>query len=795
VPDWPYTEIFHAAQISSLKQSLISPHRSSRDSSGDEPELAVLTSGHLPGADRAADGERTQRSGDAVDFADCRSLLSIGGAVQSALPGFEERAEQLRMMEAVAGALEDGRHLLVEAGTGTGKSLAYLIPALFAAAKTGEPVVVSTNTLNLQDQLFHQDIPLLQQCAPFPFKAALLKGRRNYLCLRRWLALARLPELRPAEALLLMKVAIWLAETRTGDSSELNLSSAEAAIWSKVSAQAESCAVVKCPHFRRGACFVMRARREAEKAQIVVVNHALLLSDLTAHAGVLPSHSRLIVDEAHHLEEEATEQLGFTIDRADLLSFLASVVQKTSDRREVGFIPELLASLRVSAIDEPTISRLRTAALAASSACEAAAIESRVFFESLHLFIQDQSADRYQQVSRLRITQSVRIQPGWSEIEVAWTALSQELQRLCRALLQVQQSIALLDDHQLLEREGALADLSGLLAFLDGVRAHGGEGVCSPADNGVYWVEAGGTMEELALRSAPLHVGDALNEVLFASKESVVLTSATLTTEGSFEYIKERLGLDDAAEVQVGSPFDYKRSTLLYVARDIPEPAKPNYQRAVETAIVDLALAMEGRTLVLFTSHSQLRATAAAIRGRLEEQAVLVLAHGIDGSRRKLLQAFKGSPRALLMGTSSFWEGIDVVGPALSCLVIVKLPFSVPSDPIFAARSEAFEEPFRQYSVPQTILRFKQGFGRLIRSRSDRGVVAILDSRIGSKFYGPAFVQSLPVCTTRYGSASQIGEAARAWLGEVVSAAPPHARQGSVQTGAIPGGGSSSVPQ
>jgi predicted DnaQ family exonuclease/DinG family helicase len=783
VPNWPYRHLFQEAQRKQLRQAFLAGGAAVRALTG----AAGPAPGRLPGVDHqdeqplpesAPFGQRAATrpvAGASDSLADCTALLSSGGAVSAALPGFEERPEQLRMMVDVAAALEAGEHLLVEAGTGTGKSLAYLIPALFAALKTGEPVVVSTNTINLQDQLYQKDIPLLQKCSPFPFKAALLKGRGNYLCLRRWLVHSRSHELHPAEALLLMKVVVWLARTRTGDRAELSISSVEAPYWAKVSAQAESCAVAKCPNFRRGTCFVVKARREAQRAQVVVVNHALLLSDLATQAGVLPDYSRLIIDEAHHLEEEATEQLGFTIDRADLIGFLASVSQRPSGGRDQGFLAASLAALRLPEIDGATLVRIRAAALAASQACETADAEARSFFESLGCFVQDQPTDRYQLAARLRITPAVRVQPGWSEIEVSWSALSRELQKVRQALHQLHREIALLEDHQMLEREGMLAEMGGLLAYLDAVRGNGAEAVCSPSDNGVYWVQSGATPAELSIRCAPLHVGEALNRVLFANKESVVLTSATLTTEGSFEYIRERLGLEDAAELQVGSPFDYKKSTMLYVARDIPEPTRPTYQRAVESAIADLALALEGRTLVLFTSHSQLRSTCAAIRGTLEEQGLLVLAHGLDGSRRKLLQAFKGTPRAVLLGTSSFWEGIDVVGPALSCLVIVKLPFSVPSDPVFAARSESFDEPFKQYSVPQTILRFKQGFGRLIRSRTDRGIVAVLDSRVGSKFYGPAFIQSLPACTVRHGLASQLGEAARSWLGDLPGAAAPAA--------------------
>ncbi len=668
------------------------------------------------------------------------------------------------MMDAVVSALNEGEHLLAEAGTGTGKSLAYLLPAIYHAVLNGRPVVVSTNTINLQDQLYHKDIPMLQGCLPFTFKAAMLKGRANYLCLRRWLVLSRSPSISPSEALLLIRTLVWLASTETGDRAELNLATTESALWSRVSAQAESCALGKCTQFRRGSCFVLRARRNAESAHLIVVNHALLLADLATSGGILPEYCRVIVDEAHHLEEEATEQLGFALSWGDLSTFLAGLHQVASNQRSAGFLPDLLSAMRPLSIPEGSVEGIRTLVSATQEAVDAALAEGRSFFETLRYFLHDQATERSPMGTRLRITTSTRAQPGWSEVEVRWSELTSRLKHLQRMLDRLEREVETLDDSQLLEREGVLAELSGFAAYLDRLRTEGTAIVCSPGPNGIYWISGTNCLEELAIRSAPLHVGEALNEALFSCKQSVILTSATLTTEGSFDYIRERLGLENARELIVGSPFDYRRSTMLYVARDIPEPTRPPFQKAVEGAILELALALGGRTLVLFTSHAQLRATSGAIRPKLEQHGILLLSHGLDGSRRRLLQAFKTSPRAVLMGTSSFWEGIDVVGEALSCLVIVKLPFAVPTDPIFAARAEAFEEPFRQYSVPQTILKFKQGFGRLIRSHGDRGVVVILDSRLGSKFYGPAFLHSLPECTLHIGSVQHVAETARTWL-------------------------------
>jgi DNA polymerase-3 subunit epsilon/ATP-dependent DNA helicase DinG len=770
LPNWPLAGLFQEIQRRRLKDPFdlrLSAISSRGPSLGAQnPELDGDGPPIFSQPVRSASLPSLQQSSKTVpvDPAELKALLGPDGAVACALPGYERREEQIRMMEAVAETLNGGGQLLVEAGTGTGKSMAYLLPAVYYAVRNGRRVAISTNTLNLQDQLYHKDIPALQSCLPIEFRTALLKGRANYLCLRRWLVLSRSPNLSADETLLLMKTLIWLSTTQTGDRAELNLSAAESELWSRVSAQAESCALTACPQFRRGACFVLRARRSAESAHLLVVNHALLLSDLAASGSVLPEYSHLIVDEAHHLEEEATQQLGFTLSWGDLRSFLAALHQVTSGQKVVGFLSELMGSLRGRAIALQTMATIANLVSAAETAVDTTLEEGSGFFQALNCFVHDHAEERCRAGTRLRITPSLRAQPGWSEIDVRWSELAQRLKSLIRQFHRLESAIEELEEGQLPEREGAIAELVGFQSYLDRLSTQGDEIISSPNPNGIYWISCGVALEDLAVSSAPLHVGEALNAALFSVKDSVVLTSATLTAEGSFDYIKERLGLENPRELILGSPFDYRRSTLLYVVKDIPEPTRPTSQRAVESAIADLVLTLQGRTLVLFTSHAQLRLTSNAIRPRLEEQGILVLAHGVDGSRRRLLQAFVSTPKAVLMGTSSFWEGIDVVGEALSCLVIVKLPFSVPTDPIFAARSEAFEEPFRQYSMPQTILRLKQGFGRLIRSSADRGVVVILDSRVGSRFYGPAFIHSLPQCTVRIGPAAHIAEAAKGWL-------------------------------
>ena len=579
-----------------------------------------------------------------VDPMELGALMRPDGAVGSTLAGFEERPEQLRMMESIAGAFNEGGHLLVEAGTGTGKSLAYLLPSIYFSARNGRHVVVSTNTVNLQDQLYHKDIPSLRECLPIPFKAALLKGRANYLCLRRWQVLSRAPGLTREEVMLLIKTLVWLATSETGDRAELNLTQADSALWPRISAQFESCALGRCPQFRRGNCFVLRARKAAEAAHVIVVNHALLLSDL-ASGGVLPEYSHLIIDEAHHLEEEATEQLGFKLGWSDISSFLSSLSQRSMGFRQSGFLPELGGLLRTVKADPDTLTRIGAAITAASSAAETVLGEGRALFDTLNCFLQETAEDRRHVETKLRITGSVRRQPGWAEVEIRWSEMASRLKGLERQLQKVETELLGLEDGLVAERDGLAAELAGFRSFLEQAASQGTEIVSTPNKNGVYWVRGGSSLEDLILCSAPLHVGEALNKALFSVKDSVVLTSATLTAEGCFDYVRERLSLEEASEVVLGSPFDYQRSTLLYIVQDMPEPARPTYQRAVESAIADLVGAIGGRTLVLFTSHSQLRLTNSAIRSRLEEQGILVLAHAIDGSRKRCFRRSRARRR------------------------------------------------------------------------------------------------------------------------------------------------------
>lgn len=702
-----------------------------------------------------------------IDLAEIRRFFSPDGALGRAFAGYERRDQQVRMSEAVADALNQGGALIAEAGTGTGKGLAYLVPAALHAARRGERVVISTNTINLQDQLFFKDIPALQKVMSNgasdkpPFTAALLKGRSNYLCLKRYHDLRRDPRLMSDDVRALLKVQLWLHATESGDRAELPLQEGENATWGKLSAAWDQCTGPRCSEFQR--CFFFKARWQAEAAHLVIVNHALLMADLAVENDVIPPYDYLIIDEAHNLEEVATDQLGFTVDRETLLSFLDDLFVEDQAQIVGGLLSELPNHFRESMATRIDIDRAD--AIAATLRPAVARARDAVYgcFNTLIAFVR-RDAELTNADTRLRITNALRRKPSWAEVERAWETLSGTLTAVGDGLGQLESLLIDLKDAELLEYDALLLRVQALKRYATEVRINIGHILTGGTEEKVTWLTHDRLRDTLTLSAAPLSVAEILRTNLFERKNATVLTSATLSVGGDFGFVRERIGLDEAEELALDSPFDYTRQALLYIPNDIPEPSQAGYQRAMEQAIIDLARATNGRMLVLFTAINALRQTYRAIQEPLEDAGIAVLGQGIDGSRRSLLERFKEFPGTVLLGTSSFWEGVDVVGDALSVLVIAKLPFSVPTDPIFAARSEQFDDAFNQYAVPQSILRFKQGFGRLIRSKDDRGVVAVLDRRLLTKKYGQTFLDSLPHTTVRSGPLQRLPDLARRFL-------------------------------
>jgi DNA polymerase-3 subunit epsilon/ATP-dependent DNA helicase DinG len=550
----------------------------------------------------------------------------------------------------------------------------------------------------------------------------------------------------------------------TGDQAELFMPTLrERLIWNRVRSDSESCLAERCAFRQEDKCFFYRARQRAEAAHLIVVNHALLLSDVAVENRVLPEYRYLIVDEAHHLEDATTHQLSFEVNLRSVQRLLSELSQKPGPGRYRGYLAEVMARCR-RGVPKAIERELESYIEDLHQEVEAAGRSLYEFFDTLSLFLKEHSRPSGKYDQRIRLTSGLRVQPAWSDVEIAGDNFSVHLFKLGDGLKRLYSGLGDLEGYDISDYEDLLQGLLGYRQRLEDLRGQLNALITEPSSSGIYWAEISAKDEEISLHAAPLHIGQLVERHLLMPKDCLILTSATLCTDGDFSFIKERLNAWEAREVAVGSPFDYVNSTLLYLVNDIPEPNQPYYQKAVGQALMALCRATRGRTLALFTSYSQLRNASKAITRPLAEHDIVVFQQGGGSSRRQLLENFRTTPRSVLLGTRSFWEGVDVMGEALSCLVIARLPFSVPSDPVFAARSETFENPFAQYAVPETILRFRQGFGRLIRSKTDRGVVVILDKRVLTKFYGRAFLNSLPECTVKRGPLTNLPAAAARWI-------------------------------
>ena len=730
-----------------------------RTRAGERPPKSTPPLWH-PEPLQVAPGTRESAAEGGLDVDAITALLEPGGALEQRFPQFEHRQHQVQMAQAVSQAFDRRRHLIVEAGTGTGKSLAYLLPAAAFALQHNTRVVISTNTKNLQDQLIQKDIPLVQAALGKPLQAAVLKGRANYLCPHRLHALLNKRQKTPEEARVLAKVLVWLHQGGRGDRAEINLrGAAENAVWQRISADAPACTADNCMRYSSGQCPFQRARLAAEHAHLLVVNHALLLSDAATGNRVLPEYNYLIVDEAHHLEGALTHALGFEITREDLRRMLSELGGPRAG---------LLGALASQARGWPREVREELLGNIDEITNRAFVLQEALndTFHALADFMEEAREGRPlgQYAQQVRITPAVRNQPLWESVELAWDDAARALANLTHALRSLREALAsgnVPSDDKTFDLANELANIRQRLEESGHLLHHL---IAAPEDNMVYWAELRPRGRWLALHGAPLEVGEGIRKHIWEKKETVVLTSATLTTGGEMDYLRQRLAAEDADELILGSPFDYEHAALLYVVNDIPEPNRPGYQQAVERTLTDLAKATRGRMMALFTSYAQLQRTARAIRPALEEVGLAVYEQGGGASPHALLEDFRTSDGAVLLGTRSFWEGVDIPGEALSVLVIVKLPFAVPSDPLVAARAETFEDPFNEYQLPEAILAFRQGFGRLIRTKTDRGVVVVLDRRLLSRRYGQVFLDSLPPCTRHQGPMHRLPAVASRWL-------------------------------
>jgi ATP-dependent DNA helicase DinG len=697
---------------------------------------------------------------------DLRKLFSPGGPVARALPHFEVRRQQIDMMESVARAFNNEGIAIIEAPTGVGKTMAYLLPAILWAVRNRERIVVSTRTINLQEQIVYKDIPLLQRCLPEKFTACLVKGRGNYLCPRKLeRALNESTLFDDEEAKFqLDALAEWAMKTEDGSREDLPFVP-ERSLWDRVCSESDTCTMGRCPNTQH--CFVGKARRDVAKSDIVVVNHHMLFADMAikresgdfAAQSVLPAYQRLIFDEAHSVEDSATEYLGAQATRLGAAAAFGRF-QRMEHRRERGLIPLLRAKLMKEC---PQVSVLEFEQIDArfEHHIVPALGTARNLADDAFAAIRELTGAKAGQIGKeikWRLTQQVLLDPDVRQVHIdhvmpAVDALA-EFTRLAGAvhgrLKQIEPGPG--------DRESPIAaevqQFGAYLSRLDKLAGVLAECLSEDlAENTVRWVEIDSERDQfMRLARCPLEVAKPLAEWVYGNLETIVMTSATLTVRRKFDYLNGRLGLNliepDRVETQcLDSPFHFEKQAFLGIVDDLPEPNAPQFLDASVDSIREVLRVTRGHAFVLFTSFRALFHAHRKLERDLRSWGITPLRQG-EATRSQLIERFRNDSASVLFGTDSFWEGVDVAGDALQCVILPKLPFRVPTEPVLEARAEAIEtrggNSFVQYSVPQAVIKFRQGFGRLIRRRSDRGAVIVLDKRIVTKFYGRAFLESLP---------------------------------------------------
>ncbi|MCK9554278.1 DEAD/DEAH box helicase family protein [bacterium] len=688
------------------------------------------------------------------------SFFNAGGSIASKLDNYEYRKEQVEMVKFVSGCFNEAKIGLVEAGTGTGKSFAYLLPAIVWSLLNNERVVISTNTINLQEQLFYKDIPHLSRMTGMKFKWCLVKGRTNYLCLRKCDSAKKEMKLISEHGEKeLADIFKWAETTADGSKSDLDFVPKDS-LWEMFQCEADQCLRIKCPHY--GKCFFYRSRNRAAYSNLIVVNHHILMTDIVLRKTtenyktslVLPNFKNIIIDEAHHIEDVATSNMGIEISRFRVSKIFGRLLRHGGRKSGlVVFIKKTLSSMPDGGKRKKTgiVEHIQKTLIKDIGRTEK---EIKFLFEELNKIFRNFFKSS-SETEKLRINHDVLNTDFWIDSAVPL------MRELCAKLLAAGDMLKNLFD--MIESEGLaksgsmtspLIELKSIAAriraIVDDFRSFMGD-----SDENCRWVEFKTSRKSdfyLKFCSSPIIVADILKEYVYDKYNTIILTSATLSVNRGFDFIKGRLGINLVNERQsecllLESPFDYKKQVFFGLPSGIPEPKSPDYTEMLRNTVCDAVRVSEGRALILFTSYNMLETIWALVKDDIENSGYKVLKQG-EKNRYRLLEAFKKDTGSVLLATESFWEGIDVKGETLSLLVITRLPFKVPTEPVLLSRSEYISmsggDSFSEYSLPLAVIKFRQGFGRLIRHRDDRGAVLVLDRRIISKRYGKVFLDSLP---------------------------------------------------
>lgn len=728
--------------------------------------------------------ETNQKRQLKLDASKALRLISSEGILSCTLKGFEPRKPQQMMMANVIESYNDDAITLIEAGTGTGKSLAYLLPAVLWALENHQRTVISTHTIALQEQLIHKDIPQLINALNLDINAVLVKGMSNYLCLRKFREIQdELLLFSPEERSEIDRMEAWTETTQEGSRSSMP-KMLSGALWERICAESDTCTNVKCPNYQK--CFFFKARNKAEEAQILVVNHHLLFADLAIRAetdnykgqAILPAYTRIIIDEAHHIEDIATDFFGDHISKMNILRLLGRIASEKQNKAH-GKLAVLKEKLHF-AFPNPTGKKLNS-------------VFDRLNFDLVNLRreIQTHTIETFNAINqcvehltpnsnqdeltlgetKLRLLPAHHTLPFWQERVVhSANHLIDAILRYVQALDSLDNDLTSLNHDDFQEQSKSIRqDIASFAKRL--------EEQCSllqkliltpPGQEKVRWIELKNSplFSNVSIRDADLDVSQAMIDFLFCRFASVILCSATLTTNQQFKFIRQRLGMlserlpyKKITEHIYDSPFNYAAQALLAIPIDLPAPQQINFIEQSAQQIWQIIEVSRGGTFVLFTSYSMMQACSEILSERFAKNRYTLFKQG-DAERQTLLTQFKTTTRAILFGTDSFWEGIDVAGEALRCVVIVKLPFKVPTEPIIQARTEAIlaqgGDPFSEYTLPSAIVKFKQGFGRLIRHVKDRGCIVCLDTRLINKSYGKLFIESLPRCQQSFTNSDQV---------------------------------------